>query len=663
MIHTPPFLLFFGLLFWGWWTGLLTSAVIIGVILESSRHVSFRWEFSAKELRRIWDLCVLLVLGAFVYALFSDRQANPFFSIVQWIPLLFAPIMLAQAYGHQERLSASVFSVLLRAGRRPESDDPSLNISHTYLGTCLLAAGAVNERSEWFFLGLCGLVTWSLWRVRSSRFRTSTWMTLLALAIGLSYGFGLGLTRVQAALDGRFTEWMSQWIGQDFDPGETRTSIGQIGRLKQSGRIVLRVEAESDAPALLRTTSYDNFKNVTWFATRKEFVDLNSGADDGYWKLIANKSPRQTVTIATYLRGGNGIVALPLGTAELDQLPALRLQTNALGVVRTVEAPGLVRYSARYGPGLSTDCPPDVALDREVPENEREALDRIVAELGLENLPATEAARRLNGYFENSFSYTLTTARPSLPKANEDPSALGRFLLQTKAGHCEYFATATVLLLRRAGIPARYAAGYSVQESAGKGRFVVRERHAHAWAIYFDAESDGWRDLDTTPPGWGPTEAATARSWEVIRDLFSRIWFEFSKWRWLADRSALQNYLLWLILPLTAILAHRLLTAKRRTRAGFEKSGGLTNTLRPGLDSEFYRIEERLETLGLGRLKTETAADWVARVKSNPLCPASTNDLGPIVVLHQRHRFDPAGLPHEARVELREKALGWLGQG
>ena len=77
-------------------------------------------------------------------------------------------------------------------------------------------------------------------------------------------------------------------------------------------------------------------------------------------------------------------------------------------------------------------------------------------------------------------------------------SALSHFLLQSRAGHCEYFATATVLLLRAAGIPARYCRGYAVQEfSKLENRFIVRDRHAHAWTL---AYVDGiWTNFDTTP--------------------------------------------------------------------------------------------------------------------------------------------------------------------
>ena len=65
---------------------------------------------------------------------------------------------------------------------------------------------------------------------------------------------------------------------------------------------------------------------------------------------------------------------------------------------------------------------------------------------------------------------------------------MSRFLLRTRSGHCEYFATATVLLLRQLGIPARYAVGYAVHEATGR-KYVVRQRDAHAWCLVWNPNS------------------------------------------------------------------------------------------------------------------------------------------------------------------------------
>lgn len=660
MIATPPFLLFCALGFWGMQTAMLVPAVMLGGLLESSRWVAFRWEFSPKELRRVWDLCVILVLGAFVYLVVSEQASNPFFTLVQWLPLLFTPIMLVQAFGHRDALPSTTFSILLRASRRADTEPSSINVSHPYLAVSVLAASAVNDTSTSYLAGLAVLALWSLWPARARRVPAAAWVLVFALGFGGSLWLGFGLTRLQAALDGRFTEWVLEWMRQEFDPGESRTSLGQVGRLKQSGRIVLRVESGESPPELLRTASYDLFNHTTWFATRKEFTELTSTTEDGYWKLIANKSSRRAVTVACYLRKGNGVVPLPHGTAELDQLPALRLQTNALGVVRTVQAPGLVRYVARHGPGLTTDCPPDETTDLEVSPTERGYLREILSELGLAHAPTETVVSRLADFFQEKFTYSLHLPAAG-PRLQNGPSHLERFLLTTRAGHCEYFATAAVLLLREAGVPARYATGYSVQESAGRGRYLVRERHAHAWVIYYDRPSETWLEFDPTPAGWAVREAAAASGWEGVRDFFSNLWFGVARWRWLADRSTLQNYLLGLLAPLVLILAYRLMTARRGSKQP-RSDGEKSRTARlPGHDSELYTIEQALASRHLGRLEHETVANWLRRLKSTPaIVPTNPDHLEPICDLHHRLRFDPAGLPEAGRAELRQRAREWL---
>src|SRR5262249_60581555 len=107
-------------------------------------------------------------------------------------------------------------------------------------------------------------------------------------------------------------------------------------------------------------------------------------------------------------------------------------------------------------------------------------------------------------YFRRNFRYsTWKGERPRRESAVED------FLVSSRSGHCEYFATATTLLLRAAGVPARYAVGYSVQEwSRLEQRYIVRARHAHSLTL---AYVDGaWRDVDTTPAGWADSEEPEA---------------------------------------------------------------------------------------------------------------------------------------------------------
>ena len=54
-------------------------------------------------------------------------------------------------------------------------------------------------------------------------------------------------------------------------------------------------------------------------------------------------------------------------------------------------------------------------------------------------------------FFAGKFTYSTWQGTDKLPPTNTTP--LTRFLLTSRSGHCEYFATATVLLLRELEFP------------------------------------------------------------------------------------------------------------------------------------------------------------------------------------------------------------------
>jgi hypothetical protein len=94
------------------------------------------------------------------------------------------------------------------------------------------------------------------------------------------------------------------------------------------------------------------------------------------------------------------------------------------------------------------------------------------------------------------FTYTLKPGAPQRP----GQSFMHYFLFENKAGYCTYFAGATVLLLRAAGIPARMAVGYAIYDRSNKndGWYWVYADQGHAWVEVF-FPTYGWVDFDTTP--------------------------------------------------------------------------------------------------------------------------------------------------------------------
>ncbi len=77
---------------------------------------------------------------------------------------------------------------------------------------------------------------------------------------------------------------------------------------------------------------------------------------------------------------------------------------------------------------------------------------------------------------QGGYVYTLEP-----PLLGEDP--VDEFLFATKAGFCEHFSSAFVVLMRAAGVPARVVTGYQGGELNPVDSIItVRQSDAHAWA-------------------------------------------------------------------------------------------------------------------------------------------------------------------------------------
>jgi protein-glutamine gamma-glutamyltransferase len=89
------------------------------------------------------------------------------------------------------------------------------------------------------------------------------------------------------------------------------------------------------------------------------------------------------------------------------------------------------------------------------------------------------------------FVYSLTP-----PLLNYD--SVDDFLFNTRSGFCGHYASAFVMLMRGAGVPARVVTGYLGGEWNPIGSyFVIRQSDAHSWAEVW-LEGRGWTRVDPT---------------------------------------------------------------------------------------------------------------------------------------------------------------------
>jgi hypothetical protein len=722
-MRTPPFLLGAALLFWGWQTGLLWVGALMALVLESARFVKERWEFSDDDFSRIWTMCTLLFLAAAVYA-FTDNGGPARFSrflqnptpstqtsagiasartaaaVFRWLPMFFFLFVAAQAYSPRQEIPWTTLSPILRRRwkraeklGRPLPPPRGMNVSYPYLAVCLFAASVHASEDNTYFLGLCALLAWALWSHRTRRFGVGVWVGALAVAFVLGNFGQQGIGRLQSYFQNLDPEWLTRFVHRrGFNLAQSRTALGQIGRVKTSGTIVIRLEPKdgSSAPNYLREATYRLFQsNINapyWQAgAPKENYDivLNETNNATTWLLLPGKINAERAYIACYLEGQSresqapiGILPLPSGCGRLENLPAFALKKNALGVV-LAEGPGLVVFDALYGPGATVDAPFNPAEtnvpplttgywlnkgrtitndptanpnpDLNVPSVERPALDQIIAELHLKKENPEATLRMINGWFQNQFRYSLWQEPPRTSTRTNPVTPLTRFLLTTRSGHCEYFATATVLLLRELGIPARYAVGYAVHETSGSG-FVVRQRDAHAWCLVWSERTQTWHDFDTTPASWVEEESKQASPFQRLSDFWSWLEFEFSKFRW--GQSNARQYLLMGLVPVLGVLLYQIFFRRQRHRG--KEAPVDSRTLWLGLDSEFYQVERKLEERGLKRAPQEPLSKWLRRVLTDPALAESTDSFRKLLQLHYQYRFDPGGLAKSDREELRQ---------
>jgi hypothetical protein len=649
------------LLFWGWENGLMLWGALLAAALEGSRLTRTRWEFSNADLNRISDLCWALVVGA-ALLLYSTEENRVLlvFKLTQWLPVCFCPLMLAQAYGNRAPMPLSVFWWLLRRSPASQTARKSYNISYCYFAFCLLAASASTQPNSFFYPGVALLVALALTSVRPRRVSLTAWVILLALAATAGQFSQKQLRLMQNSMEGVLGAWLADFLrGAPPDPRERQTRIGSAGQIPQSGKIVLRLRPEPGAfaPALLREATWDAYRRGTWLASNNDFFPAPAGNNDSFKLLPANTLPSE-VEIACYYENGRGILALPHGTFEIDDVQEADVKTNRLGGVRIDNGPGLLDMRASFGLGRSLDAPP-CERDLMVPGEEKPVLAKVATDLKLAAMTDRQKIRAIERFFAdpaNHFTYSLHARRH--PYRLSQPTALGFFLKTSRLGHCEYFATATVLLLRQAGVPARYATGYAVPESARHGdTYLVRARDAHAWALAWHSDTGLWDQIDTTPADRDKAQGAQPPWWEPASDALSNLYFQFSKWRW--SKTSYAHYSIWLLVPMILYLIGRIVFSQRRQRPASGADDAAHRPSWPGLDSELYLINRQLAAAQLSRLSNEPLRSWQQRLE---LAFPDSDRLRRIFHLHRSLRFDPHGLKKEDRETLRSEAQRWLAE-
>ncbi len=663
-IRIPPFLLGITLLFWGWQTELWFLAIPITLTIEGSRFIPWRWNLGLQEFRQAANFCILFLVIQILYLFFAEKSLPIIFTVFQWSPAITLPLLVAQLYSSGNLIDARA----LFFTNQQKSQPLLFDCTYPYFALCLVSASAGNVRNISFYLGLLILSAIAIWSLRSPRFSPSLWASLLIIAAVMGVVGHIAIHNFHLYLERSTMQWVMTHfrVYNRIDPNQSNTAIGDIGRLKLSNNIVLRVKPEPNTlpPNLLRRVAYNRYSSPIWIATGSEFTPVKSKSSHN-WQLLAsdsNQSNTKKLTIATTFTEEQEILSLPQGSLKLEKLPAEKLEQNQYGVVQLTGEPSFASYQVQYNQQYSIDSPP-VPNDLNIPLQEKPALNQIIQELDLQNKSPQEILTTIHTFFNTEFKYSL-----ELTGWRKRRTPLSVFLLQNRVGHCEYFATATTLLLRALGIPARYTIGYSVHEfNQWENQYVVRGRNAHAWTlVYIDGV---WQEFDTTPASWIALEENSASSFSKIGDFFSFLSFKISLGVLNFKESDSLIYIWLLVIPLIWIVIRWFYPQKKLKALNINQRNNLENeSPLPGLDSEIYLIETALQKIGWTRNSFETWQQWLIRLDEtqslevNPNKTQMLKELQKIVTLHYRYRFDPQGINATERTELKSLTQSWLNQ-
>ncbi len=313
------------------------------------------------------------------------------------------------------------------------------------------------------------------------------------------------------------------------DALQETVQLDQAGPRQFSGKTVFTVAGDTPGRVYLRGLSAAVYTGTSW-EPLEETVYARAGLDDG---LIDDVPPLLFPSLGTdaqdyselridYGNSFSGYMYAPyqLATAP-NEVEGVDFRydshlTRRFGVREknlfyrpeaTPEALGVLKGDAASAEARYRDFVQEQYLD--VPIGFQQTVDRWLGQLGEEQL--IKAGAMLETGYKGPYAHALTTADfmaallsisteydLDVPYLPEGEDFVDWFLTESHRGYCVHYASAGTLLLRLAGVPARYVEGYTAEIPA-HGSAAVEDSAAHAWVeIYLDGY--GWYPVDMTPP-------------------------------------------------------------------------------------------------------------------------------------------------------------------
>ncbi len=301
-----------------------------------------------------------------------------------------------------------------------------------------------------------------------------------------------------------------------------RVDLESFGAAKRSDEVVLRMEVSPDRmlPRVLRLREavFTDYSTGSW--TRNPYArglrSLHPRPDSS----IPERRPGDGVAgrISVDLNPfTNGFLFLPYEAVglELDRGFPVSLPD---GVVRLPSHRRTVRYTLGVRKAEPRGLGATAIDPRVVPPEIRAYAKKLTGDL----TDSRQIYERIRDHFAREFVYTLDP-----PRTSGDPVV--HFLLKSKSGHCEFFASAAALMLTSRGIPARLVTGsYGGEMSFLSSAVVVRGTNLHAW-VEAELDGTGFSVLDPTPPSGIPSATSRGSWWKRVSSFGREVEFFYDR--------------------------------------------------------------------------------------------------------------------------------------
>ncbi len=292
-------------------------------------------------------------------------------------------------------------------------------------------------------------------------------------------------------------------------PGELYGNTMNLGQNAQQGDTeIFRVQPSELTTARLywRVRVYDTYQNGRWTVSSSQTIPFSPESDnpisseistDQELDFVFNWQSNPTSLLATpgyplWISRSGAIQANPLNDDGYDlfswsvSTPVLngdQYQARAALLAPTVK-------EMRAAP----ESYPDWVVERylQLPDDTSSDIRRLANRLTLDYDNNYDKATAITNYLRAEMEYNLEV---SPPPVGVDP--LDWFLFTWKSGFCNYYASAEIILLRAAGIPARMVVGYAPGDYQSGGYYQIKAKDAHAWPeVYFSGI--GWVEFEPT---------------------------------------------------------------------------------------------------------------------------------------------------------------------